>query len=246
MTRFIPGLDEAAILACYDTAAGNEVTSGKFDNPESSAALVANGLGRFLGRAGDLPALPGCPGTWPAEGLTLEAVVRFPWRGGRHPCLDALIALPDRLIGVESKRYEPFRPRVWKAFEQTYMRDWGKGMGPWVQIRDAIQSRRAAFRHLDAMQLAKHALGLVTEAGRQGRPAVLVYLYASPVQWPDGRAINARTHKAHLDEIETLVAHTATATVPLIALRWEDLLDQWAADPTLADHAAAVRARFGL
>lgn len=244
MTRFLPGLDETAILACYQAAAGNEIASGKFDNPDSSAALAANGLGLFLNRASDLPPLPGTGGTWPAEDFALEAVVRFPWKGGRHPCLDALVTLPDRLIGIESKRYEPFRARKWQAFEQTYMRDWGQGMGPWMQIRDAHQARRSAFRHADAMQLAKHALALATESTRQSRPAVLVCLYASPPAWSDGRPVSAAQLKAHAEEVEVLAAHTARSAVPLIALRWEDLLDQWAAEPALAQHVAAVRARF--
>lgn len=244
MTRFLPDLDEAAILACFQAADGNEITSGKFDSPESSAALAANGFGRFLDRPGDLPPLPGIAGTWPAESVRLESVVRFPWKGGRHPNLDAVVTLPDRIIGIESKRYEPFRPRKWKPFEQTYFRDWGKGMGPWMQIRDSIQQRRAAFRYLDAMQLAKHALGLMTEAGRRGRPATLIYLCASPAAWADGREISAATHKAHWDEAEVLAEHVAGAAVPLVVLRWSDLLDQWESTPELAGHSVAMRQRF--
>ena len=48
------------IEAIFDAAAGNEIATGKFDSPESSAALAANAFGFFLQRASDLPALPGC------------------------------------------------------------------------------------------------------------------------------------------------------------------------------------------
>ena len=39
-----------AILACYRRAKGNEIASGKFTNPESSGALVANTFGYFISR----------------------------------------------------------------------------------------------------------------------------------------------------------------------------------------------------
>lgn len=35
--------------------------------------------------------------------------MRFPWAGGRHPWLDAAVETERYLIGVESKRFEPFR-----------------------------------------------------------------------------------------------------------------------------------------
>ena len=66
--------------------------SGKFDSPESSAALAANTFGFFLNRPGDLPPLPGFKNVeWPTSSLHIEKEVRFPWRGGRHPWLDALV-----------------------------------------------------------------------------------------------------------------------------------------------------------
>ena len=74
--------------------------------PESSAALAANAFGFFLNRASDLPALPGCESeSWPARSLALEAEIRFPWRGWRHPVLDCLVETPSALIGIESKRF---------------------------------------------------------------------------------------------------------------------------------------------
>src|SRR5947209_2825083 len=108
----LPGLPVDRILACYAAAPGNEIESGKFFSPESSAALAANTFGYFLNRLADLPPLPGCPKLgWPACDLGLEAIVRFPWSGGKHPCLDALVETRDALIGIESKRYEPFRAK---------------------------------------------------------------------------------------------------------------------------------------
>jgi len=80
----VPGSEIESIL---NAAPGNEIASGKFDSPESSAALAANAFGFFLRRASDLPALPGCKKDkkdkkemWPAQSLSIEAMLRFPWR----------------------------------------------------------------------------------------------------------------------------------------------------------------------
>jgi hypothetical protein len=107
-----PGVPIELIRAIYGRAPGNEIASGKFASRESSAALAANTFGLFLARPFDLPPLPGCEAWgWPASAVDLEAIVRFPWSGGRHPCLDALIETSGAVIGVESKRYEPFRTK---------------------------------------------------------------------------------------------------------------------------------------
>lgn len=59
-SALLPGLPIDLIRACYAGAPGNEIASGKFANPESSAALAANTFGPFLVRPADLPPVPGC------------------------------------------------------------------------------------------------------------------------------------------------------------------------------------------
>jgi hypothetical protein len=91
---FLPGLPENLIRAAYMAAPRNEIESGKFASPGSSAALVADTFGLFLDRPTLLPTLPGTAEYgWPATAVTLEAIVRFPWAAGRgrHPCLDVLV-----------------------------------------------------------------------------------------------------------------------------------------------------------
>ena len=56
--RFLPGVPRRQIEETYNAAPGKEIVSGKFDSPESSAALAANTFGFFLNRPGDLPSLP--------------------------------------------------------------------------------------------------------------------------------------------------------------------------------------------
>ena len=122
--HLLPGLPVEQIRACYAAAAGNEIESGKFASKESSAALAANTFGLYLLRPRLLPALPRTEEFgWPASSVTLEGVVRFPWAGGKHPCLDALIKTETALIGVESKRYEPFRAKPAASLSDAYDRD---------------------------------------------------------------------------------------------------------------------------
>ena len=68
MRRFLPGVPRREIEEIFSSAAGNEISSGKFDSPESSAALAANSFGFFLNRPSHLPPLPGCENeSWPAQ-----------------------------------------------------------------------------------------------------------------------------------------------------------------------------------
>jgi hypothetical protein len=48
--------------------------------------------------------------------------MRFPWAGGRHPWLDVAIETPNWLIGVEAKRYEPFRAQANATFSDAFVR----------------------------------------------------------------------------------------------------------------------------
>ncbi len=241
-------LPKDAILARYQAAGGQELVSGKFANPESSAALVANAFGMF-GERPELLSLPGdCLGGHAAENVDLEAQMRFPWSGGLHPWLDVGVQTPDRLIGIESKRYEPFRDHKTATFSAAYTRPvWGQAMGPYEAMRDALSAGRR-FAFLDAAQLVKHAFGLRTEGQKTGRQAVLCYLYAEPRAFPDGRAIPVASIQAHRDEVAifTAAVSSAVAEVVFCSLSYAKLLQHWAGRPALADHAAALAARFDL
>ena len=165
---FLPGLPEDQIRAAYAAAPGNEIESGKFiANAESSAALVANAFGFFLNTPRALPPLPGCASLdWPATSVRLEAEVRFPWARGRHPWLDVLVETTEELVGIESKRFEPFRGRKKTSWSEAYWRDWGIDMEPYARLRDELHAGRFVCDRLDAGQLVKHAFGLSTAARR--------------------------------------------------------------------------------
>jgi hypothetical protein len=245
MPNFLPDLPVEGILECLRRAPGNEIASGKFDSPESSSALVANAFGWFLNRARDLPPLPGVP-AGRVEAVTLQAEMRFPWSGGRHPWLDVGIETQTTLIGIESTRYEPFRPAKLTGFAEVYDRPvWGQRMARYTRLRDDLVAGTIGFDTLDAVQLIKHAYGIYTRAEKRASGAVLVYLYAEPATWASGKPVDPARIAQHRREVAKFAKLVAEDTVVFVPLRWADLLDQWGREAKLAAHVAALRARFG-
>ena len=251
--RFLPGVPGAEIESILNAAPGNEIGTGKLDRPESSAALAVNAFGFFLRRATDLPALPGCEGEiWPARSLYIEDGLRFPWRGGCHPVLECLVETPSALIGIESKRFEPFRSRRPSSLSDAYWRlVWGDQMGGYERIRDGLRDNPERFTHLDAAQLFKHAFALRSEVHRRERRSplrpILFYLYAEPEVWPaSGEAVDEWAIVRHRNEIETFGAAVAGDEVSFVSCPWRRLLDAWAGQPDgrIRAHAQAATTRF--
>lgn len=245
MPEFLPDLPEARIVEALSRAPGNEIRSGKFDGAESSAALVANAFGWFLDRPASLPPLPGVP-AGAVETVDLEVEMRFPWSGGRHPWLDVGLVTHTTLVGVESKRYEPFRPAKQTGFSDVYDRPvWGPNMARYTALAQGLISGTADFRVLDAVQLVKHAYGIRTRASKRALGSVLVYLYAEPAHWSSGKPVDQAAKARHREEVARFGAAVAGDDVVFVPLRWGDLLRQWAQVPQLSQHVAALRARFG-
>lgn len=243
-------LNSDLIHGAYARAGGNEITSGKFSSPQSSAALAANMFGYFCGdgtasafpRNGHFAFL-----TSPVERVDLERPLRFPWSGGRHPWLDAVIETKEWLVGVESKRYEPYRDAKPSRFSDAYDRDvWGPGMEPYCTLKDAIRKGTAQFGFLDAVQLIKHAFGIRTQAAKSGKRAALVYLYAEPRRYPGGSMIEPADFTAHRYEIDRFAKAVEGAEVRFSALTHSELNREFAASASrpLVFHATAVHAAF--
>jgi hypothetical protein len=243
---FLPHLPIDEIIAAYEKSDGNEIKSEKIASPASSAALVANTFGLFLGRARNLPALPGLYDVdWPATRVCLEQNVRFPWRGGRHPWLDVVIETRSWLIGIESKRYEPFRPGKPASFSAIYSKHvWDDGLAPFGGIRDRLTSGSLSYECLDAAQLVKHAFGLHTQAAKRNKKAMLVYLFAEPDRWPeDGRAIGRERHERHAAEAADFAKAVEGSDVPVRLCTYRALLAAMETSPyaDVVAHAHAVR-----
>lgn len=247
--RFLPGVPSSEIEKIFNVAPGNEIATGKFDSPESSAALAANAFGFFLKRAKDLPPLPGCGETWPACSLTLEKTVRFPWRGGRHPVLDVLVSTSSSLIGIESKRFEPFRGKSGTRFSCAYWRPkWGDNMKGYKSIRDGLHKD---FACLNAAQLVKHAFALRTEVHQDGehkdRTPILFYLYAEPERWPkSGTPVDKSKKAKHKEEIKKFADAVDGDEVQFISYTYRELLADWKRDEKreIRAHAEALTERF--
>ncbi len=243
----LPHLPAARIRACYDAAPGNEIASGKFASPESSSALAANAWGFFLEAPDALPPLPGVGDIGLATSVTLEAIQRFPWSGGRHPCLDALIEMPSHIVGVESKRYEPFRAHGPPDLSDAYWRPvWGDAMAGYCGVRDWLRDEANGFAHLDAAQLVKHAFGLRTQAQRSRRRATLLYVFAEPSAWPDGTPITVQAQQRHRAEIEHFAERVAADEVGFAWVSYADLLSSWRQHAQTQAHAEAVLNAFAV
>jgi Restriction Endonuclease associating with ARP len=249
---FLPGLPEKLIRAYYASAPGNEIETGKFGHPESSAALAGNAFGLFLESPNDLPPIPGCEHWWSQPlRLSLESTLRFPWRGGRHPCLDVLIITERAVVALESKRFEPYRERQPASFSRAYWRRvWGHQMEGYEFLRDILKDCGSLFARLDAAQLVKHAFGLRTvirtDACLRSKVPILVYLYAEPAAWPDGREISSTDTDAHRREIDRFAKCVAGSEVLFHSVSYRKLLTGWQSSliGRVRDHAANVIARY--
>lgn len=221
---FLEGVPSDHIRARLNAAGGDEEGSGKLASPESSAALAVNAFGWFIPRPELLPAFPGLETAFPAEIVDVEYQARFPWSGGRHPWLDAVVITASHLIGIESKRYEPFRDTKAVSLSMAYDRPvWGDAMGPYIEMRDKLRSGEIHFDYLDATQLVKHAFGLVTDARRKAKQPALVYIFAEPSMLA-GRSITKEAHLAHRSEILRFAAGVANAEVSFSAISYREWL----------------------
>lgn len=237
--RFLPGVPEAHVRQRLSAAGGNEIESGKFSHTESSAALAVNTFGWFVDEPTRLPPLPGVTGLEAPERVDVEFCARLPWSGGRHPWLDAVVLTSTHLIGVESKRFEPFRDAKTVSLSPAYDRPvWGDRMTRYAVVRDALRSGQLRFKHLDAAQLLKHAYGLVTESRRRMVQPILFYLFAEPTSRA-GRPIPPEVHSRHRGEIAAFGTLVAGDEVGFLASSYREWLCSWAASGC-DSHAQAI------
>ena len=200
-----------------------------------------------------MPPLPDCSDVeWPARSLWLEATLLFPWRRGRHPVLDCLVATPSHLIGIESKRFEPYRGHGAAVLSDAYWRPvWGDRMEGYERIRDSLRDNPRLYAFLDAAQLVKHAFGLRSEVHRSGAHhglnPVLFYVYAEPESWPKSRRhVDDEAKARHRDEIGRFARAVQDDEVAFVSCSYRRLLAIWRQDPgeEIRAHAEAVMARF--
>ena len=237
---FLPGVPAEAVMAALGRLPGSDL-----DSPDSSSALVANTFGWFLDRPRQLLPFPGVPMGLP-ETVELGTEMQLPMRGVRHPRLDAAVTTPTTLVGIVSKRYQPFRPAKVTTFTEPFDgRDWGPGMAHYGALRKALVAGQQSFRHLDAVTLVKQAYALRTQAVKRARGAVLVYLHAEPQNWASGKPVDTKAIARHRAEVTSFARAVKGDDLTFVALTWAELLAQWSKTPALVAHAAAVKGWFG-
>jgi hypothetical protein len=72
---FLPGVPVAHVCARLAAAGGDEIDSGKFAHPKSSAALAVNAFGWFIERPMDLPPHP-APQRWVRPSASRWSIAR--------------------------------------------------------------------------------------------------------------------------------------------------------------------------
>jgi len=243
--QFLPGVPAIHVLARLAKAGGKEIQSGKLSSRESSAALAVNCFGWFIERPGQFPSLPRLENAGVAEWVEVEFCVRFPWAGGSHPWLDAAVQTETTFVGIESKRFEPFRDAKTVSLSDAYDRPkWGANMKGYEGMRDRLRSGSEKFVYLDAAQLVKHALGLVTEGGRRKRKPVLFYLFAEPTA-RNGHPIAPDDLAQHRHEIARFAEFVADDQVAFHSASYREWLGSWRLlDRDIAAHADAILGLF--
>jgi hypothetical protein len=125
-------------------------------------------------------------------------------------------------------------------------------MSPYEWLRDGLNRNPDLFAYLDAVQLVKHAFGLVTQAtnrpGGQRKRPVLAYVYAEPARCPPSVRGDFREKDvaAHADEVRWFARLVDDAAVAFVAFSYKELLATFADSPSPAvqAHGRALAQRF--
>lgn len=238
----LPGVSEAYLRDRYGLARGHEIESGKFSSPVSSSCLAANAFAWFNERPGLLPPFAGLASVGEPLSVNVEVQMRCPWRGGVHPWLDAAFETDAHLVGVESKRFEPYRDGKTADFSVAYDRDVWLGLEPYDRVRQRLAAGDISFDHLDAAQLIKHALGLSTQGRKVGKAPILVYLFAEPATLA-GKSLAAAIAKHRL-EVAQFADLVSGASVRFCASSYRDWIATWPEEHGVAAHGRAILAAF--
>ena len=168
--------------------------------------------------------------------------------------LDCLVTTPSALIGIESKRFEPFRGHAAAVFSKAYSRPvWGDRMKGYEQVRGlrcGDDARRYGF--LDAAQLVKHAFALRSQVHRSGvhcglKPIPLLCPCRARNFGQEPRGSSTRPRRAgHRDEIARFARLVEGDEVVFVSCPYRRLLEAWRHDhgQEIRAHAEAVMARF--
>ncbi len=116
-------------------------------------------------------------------------------------------------------------------------------MQPFTAMRDELSQ---GYLHLDPVQLTKHAFALSTQAAKQKKQPVLIYLYAEPSAFPDGTAISDSAVSLHRLEVQRYAEAVVGAEVRFVPLTYSDLLTMWQSQVQTKSHAERLQQAYAL
>lgn len=234
----------AAISDARGGSGGELVWSGgrrpKFHSAYSSCALAVNVFAPWRLDASDL-SLAGRRGF---SSLRFEAKCPIFASRATPPNLDVLLERDGELLGVESKCTEYLGAHGAAQFSPRYAPKVGEVLdAPWRTMYERLVADPRTYRHLDAAQLVKHALGLRLSAGDRG--ARLLYLYWEPLN-PDA-CVEFGVHRS---EVADFASAVAGSELDFLAVSYPSLWRGWAAesleDDALRRHVEALTARYAV
>jgi hypothetical protein len=159
---------------------------------------------------------------------------------GTPPQTDLLLIGPNRVAGLVTRVTEHLtapKTKIAEGYDQPMPEP---HLAPWHELLVELRHTPQIFRLLDAVALAKHAIGLARTF--PGQETVLVYLFWEPSDY--------RTHPvfaAHRAEMELLRRRVEGSGVPVLAMSLRELWNHWLAEqpgPALRDHVTALEARY--
>ncbi|HWL72197.1 MAG TPA: hypothetical protein VNS22_27975 [Geminicoccus sp.] len=159
---------------------------------------------------------------------------------GTPPQTDLLLTGPSRVVGLVTRVTEHLttpKTRIAEGYDQPMPEP---HLGAWHELLVELRQTPQLFRLLDAVALAKHAIGLARTF--PGQTTTLTYLFWEPS--------DARSHPvfaAHRAEVDLLRRRVVASGVPVLPLSLRELWDRWLAEqpgPALRDHVTALEARY--
>lgn len=231
-TRFknicLEGVPHEHLIERFNQAAGSEIENGKIFSDRSSSALCMNAFGWFIQRPEMLPLFPNLENLdWPPISVEIECSLKFPWRGGKSPWLDAVVETNRHLIGVESKRFEPFTKSTPAPMSEAYWRDvWGGKMDGYQRERDKFRDNPKHYKHLTSRQLVAHSLGIKTQAKKKGKKPVLVYIHCNkPLHAPV--KVTHEAISSHQSEIDEFARNVFGNEVLFVSTSYSEWIDRF-------------------
>jgi hypothetical protein len=242
--NLLPGITPEFYCAEYTAGAGDELgwaeRRGRLCPPKlhaahSSSALVVNAFAPWKSRLSEL-LLCG------ERGFSL---MRFEARlptglGGVPPHVDVLAeAVGGTAVAIESKATEFLQAHPAVFAESYRLARWPECVASYTAAMECLRANPTQFRHLDAAQLIKHALGLGARYGEH--PVTLFYVF-----WEPGNRDEFPEFDLHRAEVQKFGGLVAGSPVRFAWTTYRDLWQEWARGDRqwLREHAGKLSERY--